>query len=342
MLRTADPVDPVDPVDTAPVTPTEMLARVRSTRAAAMAAEAGLLVLAAEWADAHPDLDHDPDDPDAERGIPGSSWAAAAPFTAALGRCTASGEALIRDALVLRHRLPSIWAQVGAGGLKELPGAPAGSLRPCWTPPTTSVPTSTTSWRRWPPPSVPPLWAGSSTKPCCGCTRHATLHPESHQRHRRGRHEAARRVEGPPRLRPGVVPGRRSARHPRRAARPVRGVPRRTPRPRDRRARRSGGRPRAPAGPARPEALQAHHPGRPPLSRCIAGCLARPRPGGTLRDPGQCRARPTGPRLVRAGRHPPDRAAGHRPRRPRPDRRLRDRERLKTHTDLLHPYCVFP
>ena len=109
MLRTAD---------TAPVTSTEMLARVRSTRATAMAAEAGLLVLAAEWADAHPDLDHDPYDPDAARGVPGWSWSAAAPFAAALGRATASGEALIRDALVLRHRLPSIWEQVGAGALE--------------------------------------------------------------------------------------------------------------------------------------------------------------------------------------------------------------------------------
>jgi len=110
MLRTA--------ADSEPVTPTDMLARVRTTRAAAIAAEAELLFLAAEWADAHPDLDHDPDDPDAERGIPGWSWKAAAPFAAALGRSTASGEALIRDALVLRHRLPAIWARVGVGDLE--------------------------------------------------------------------------------------------------------------------------------------------------------------------------------------------------------------------------------
>src|SRR5688500_16467418 len=109
MLRTSD---------AAPVTPTDMLARVRTTRAAAVAAEAELLVLAAEWADAHPDLEHDPDDPDVERGIPGWEWSASAPFAAALGRSTASGEALIRDALVLRHRLPSVWAQVGAGHLE--------------------------------------------------------------------------------------------------------------------------------------------------------------------------------------------------------------------------------
>jgi hypothetical protein len=106
------------PSDTDPVTPTEMLARVRSRRAAAIAAEADLLVLAAEWADAHPDLDHDPEDPDAERGIPGWCWSASAPFAAALGRSTASGEALIRDALVLRHRLPSVWSQVVRGGLE--------------------------------------------------------------------------------------------------------------------------------------------------------------------------------------------------------------------------------
>jgi hypothetical protein len=106
------------PSDTDPVTSTEMLARVRSRRAAAIAAEADLLVLAAEWADAHPDLDHDPEDPDAERGIPGWCWSASAPFAAALGRSTASGEALIRDALVLRHRLPSVWSQVVRGGLE--------------------------------------------------------------------------------------------------------------------------------------------------------------------------------------------------------------------------------
>lgn len=105
-------------VDAAPVTPTEMLARVRTTRAAAVAAEAELLVLAAEWADAHPDLDQDRDDPDAERGIPGWLWSASAPFAAALGRSTASGEALIRDSLVLRHRLPSVWVQVVGGELE--------------------------------------------------------------------------------------------------------------------------------------------------------------------------------------------------------------------------------
>lgn len=107
-----------DTAENAPVTPTEMLARVRTTRAAAITAEADLLYLAAEWADAHPDLDHDPEDPDAERGIPGWEWSAAAPFASALGRSTASGEALIRDALVLRHRLPSIWSRVGAGELE--------------------------------------------------------------------------------------------------------------------------------------------------------------------------------------------------------------------------------
>ncbi len=95
-----------------------MLALVRSTRAAAIAAEAELLRLAAEWADAHPDLDHDPEDPDVEPGIPGWRWSASAPFAAALGRSTAAGEALIRDALVLRHRLPSVWSQVVRGGLE--------------------------------------------------------------------------------------------------------------------------------------------------------------------------------------------------------------------------------
>ena len=47
--------------------------------------------------------------------MPGVHWAAGAPFAAAIGRTTESGEALIRDALVLRHRLPAVWGRVLAG-----------------------------------------------------------------------------------------------------------------------------------------------------------------------------------------------------------------------------------
>ena len=118
--------------DPAPVTSTALLARVRHTRSVAVAAETELLVLAAEWADAHPGLVDDPEpwpaereartwgDPaeeysrefDEERGIPAWSWKASASFAAALGRSTASGDAFVRDALVLRHRLPRTWKRV--------------------------------------------------------------------------------------------------------------------------------------------------------------------------------------------------------------------------------------
>jgi hypothetical protein len=110
-------------------TPTDLIAAVRETSAAVRALEAELLVLAVAWADAHPDLeadavnaaslrrepmeieeDRDPDEPDPR--VPAVAWDAGAPFAAALGVSTSAGEAMIRDALVLRHRLPSIWKRV--------------------------------------------------------------------------------------------------------------------------------------------------------------------------------------------------------------------------------------
>ncbi len=116
------------PTEIAATTPTAMLAEVRATRAAALSAENRLLMLAAEWADAHPVLPEDPepfpatdpDDPaaewarefDSERRIPRWSWKAGASFAAAVGRNTTGGDAMIRDALVLRHRLPRVWARV--------------------------------------------------------------------------------------------------------------------------------------------------------------------------------------------------------------------------------------
>ncbi|MGI8524267.1 MAG: HNH endonuclease signature motif containing protein [Nocardioides sp.] len=119
--------------DTA-VTPTALLARVKATHRAAVAAEAELLVLSAAWADAHPDLGDEPyparggrshlseswleddlDEVDERRDVPGWSWSCAAPFGSAIGRTTAGGDALIRDSLVLRHRLPRVWARVVAG-----------------------------------------------------------------------------------------------------------------------------------------------------------------------------------------------------------------------------------
>ncbi len=40
------------------------------------------------------------------------AWDAGAPFAAALGVSTGAGEAMIRDALVIRHRLPHVWDRV--------------------------------------------------------------------------------------------------------------------------------------------------------------------------------------------------------------------------------------
>jgi len=108
------------------VTPTALLARVREVHTAVRAGEVELLVLAAAWADAHPDLDPDPvvdpDDVEDVRDpvdplIPAMEWTAGAPFAAAIGVSTAAGEAMIADALTLRHRLPRIWARLLAGEL---------------------------------------------------------------------------------------------------------------------------------------------------------------------------------------------------------------------------------
>ena len=114
------------------VTPTDLLGRVRGARATAVAAEAAIMVAAAAWADAHPVLAGRPEPHarrdaaeagagrhefsfDEDRGIPVWAWDATAPFAAALGRSTASGADLIRDALVLRHRLPRVWDRVQDG-----------------------------------------------------------------------------------------------------------------------------------------------------------------------------------------------------------------------------------
>ncbi|MFC6286852.1 hypothetical protein ACFP3Q_11625 [Nocardioides sp. GCM10027113] len=96
-------------------TPTAMFARVRQVRATETAAEAELLQLALAWAHAHPDPDAVwVEDDHADPMIPAIAWDAAAPFAAATGRSTAAGDALIRDALLLAHRLPKVWARVRA------------------------------------------------------------------------------------------------------------------------------------------------------------------------------------------------------------------------------------
>jgi len=110
-----------------------LLASIRERRAAADAAEVELLVLACAWADAHPDLsgapdpgglvgehayaavpsvdEHDVEDRRWHR-IPAVAWDAPAGFAAANRMTTTAGKALLRDALVLRHRLPRCWARL--------------------------------------------------------------------------------------------------------------------------------------------------------------------------------------------------------------------------------------
>jgi hypothetical protein len=115
-----------------------MLARVAAIEAERRAGQAELLGLACAWADAHPDEDEareahgpravswlempppdcvDEDAPDLL--IPAMRWDAGAAFAAALGLSTAAGERLIRDALILRHRLPQIWRRVQAGEVES-------------------------------------------------------------------------------------------------------------------------------------------------------------------------------------------------------------------------------
>lgn len=133
---TTSTLDPAADLADDAVTPGALLDRVRAARRAADAAEVELLVLAVEWAHAHPVLDGQEawgvpgspprasgtdDDPDAEvagdelSGIPLVRWDAPAAFAAANAMSTEAGQALIRDALVLRHRLPKVWARTLAG-----------------------------------------------------------------------------------------------------------------------------------------------------------------------------------------------------------------------------------
>jgi len=101
--------------------PSVVLARAGELRRAADAAEAAILVSAAEWADLHPVLPR----PDGswptgaldDEDLPDLAWDAPAALAAALGMSTDSGTRLIHDALQLRHRLPRIWARLLAGGL---------------------------------------------------------------------------------------------------------------------------------------------------------------------------------------------------------------------------------
>jgi hypothetical protein len=128
----------------AAVTPALLLDEVRAARVAADAAEARILQIAVEWAHAHPILEGgeawritgassvplsevdgtalalDPSDEASEElvewcGIPPVAWDAPASFAASNRMSTGAGKALIRDALVLFHRLPKTWARVMSG-----------------------------------------------------------------------------------------------------------------------------------------------------------------------------------------------------------------------------------
>ncbi len=132
-----------DLADTA-TTPAALIERVRATRTTADVAEVEILQLAIAWAHAHPVIDefgieatwrlspdpiYQPGEYDATVahagdveevewcGIPPVRWDAPAAFAAANAMTSAAGKALIRDALVLKHRLPLIWAKVQAGGV---------------------------------------------------------------------------------------------------------------------------------------------------------------------------------------------------------------------------------
>ena len=132
----------IDLADDAP-TPGDLLGRLAFARKVADEAECEILELAVAWAHAHPDLDADgvekpwavrgpasvwqPGEYDASVaasgdeevvewcGVAGVAWDAPAAFAAANAMTTTAGRSLIRDALVLRHRLPQVWARVLAG-----------------------------------------------------------------------------------------------------------------------------------------------------------------------------------------------------------------------------------
>ncbi len=101
------------------------LARVRDL---VVAAEATQFALAAHWADLHaPDVVEDvcrslPGMPRLVRsgpeGCPEVGEYAGAELAVLLGRSTASGEQLIRDAVTVRHRHPGLWAGIRAGRVR--------------------------------------------------------------------------------------------------------------------------------------------------------------------------------------------------------------------------------
>jgi len=119
--------------ETAPLS-RDLLLEVREARRQADAAELLILELALEYAAANPALPgqepwepveapswlEDTSDqlPEEDRewiGLPSLRWDAPSAFAAADDMTTTAGRAVLRDVLVLAHRLPAFWSQVRAG-----------------------------------------------------------------------------------------------------------------------------------------------------------------------------------------------------------------------------------
>jgi hypothetical protein len=113
----------------------DLLTRVRERRSTSDAAERDIMELAVEFAYANPALpgaeewrpeslpvwfepasttDGDPADLD-WFGLPSLRWDAPAAFAAANAMTTVAGKALLRDALLLKHRAPGVWAAMRSG-----------------------------------------------------------------------------------------------------------------------------------------------------------------------------------------------------------------------------------
>src|SRR4051812_31447514 len=128
MTQTADRLP-----DSAPLS-RDLLLQVREARRQSDAAEVQILELALEYAASNPALagqeaweptrapswleDASELLPEEDRewiGLPSLRWDAPAAFAAANDMTTTAGRAVIRDALVLAHRLPDFWTEVRAG-----------------------------------------------------------------------------------------------------------------------------------------------------------------------------------------------------------------------------------
>src|SRR6478672_8139729 len=110
------------------LTASDLLASIRTSRDLENAAAARQLDLAARWADLHPPESihaaasftvpgSDHEEPLAGEGCPLVADFCIAELGTVLGISTTSAKKLIGHALELRHRLPSLWAQVHSGAV---------------------------------------------------------------------------------------------------------------------------------------------------------------------------------------------------------------------------------